>query len=236
MTKLLARHLQWEDCLSNHYLSVIKRTIDLFTKRRYLAAEIKSSKAKVICQTVIDHLGHEMTAKAMFDTAEETEQTFNQLESLLVISVISNNIHLLHDVVRQSLNVNKEYEYFGLPLQLAASQGHFEIVKALLESGANPNLCSNNRTIFCHSPDAPKRHGINPLHSACVKKHEPIIQILVDPKYHLDPFGPVYESAIEHVVLNQQIQLVEFFYRKMEMLRSNISLLSTYVDSGWYRK
>ncbi|MDQ7055090.1 MAG: ankyrin repeat domain-containing protein [Persephonella sp.] len=75
-----------------------------------------------------------------------------------------NEIYRLVDLLQ--VNINRSYEYEGAPLHVAVKEGDAELVKYLLEKGADPN----GKGAF----------GETPLHIAVDRGYLDIVQLLLE--------------------------------------------------------
>ena len=73
-------------------------------------------------------------------------------------------IHKLVDLL--NIDVNRIYEYEGSPLHVAVKEGDIEVVKHLLDKGADPNIQG--------------AFGETPLHVAVDRGYENIVKLLLE--------------------------------------------------------
>lgn len=69
---------------------------------------------------------------------------------LLYIGSSMNRRSICEDLIRRGFNMNRNVDDHPLaPLGPAIRDGHMEIIRLLLESGADPNLDTKDHTLLC---------------------------------------------------------------------------------------
>jgi uncharacterized protein len=90
-----------------------------------------------------------------------------ELGSILLDAAFSGDIAAVQDLVRKGANVNFPDEELGdRPLHRAAMQGHSEVARFLIESGADVNAACNL--------------GSRPLHWAAEAGHMQTVRLLIE--------------------------------------------------------
>ncbi|KAL0943407.1 uncharacterized protein CTRU02_201293 [Colletotrichum truncatum] len=155
----------------HHYhngISVIQldqQAIALFTNRRRSLktfVEIRDFERRNTHGTWLGHrptalyyaslLGLSSVVKALF----QEDYGVSELESFLAFDVL-----------------NMQFGDHGTPLEAAATEGHLDVVKFLLEKGANPNLNKNNH-------DARFLYGSPSLSAAISGGHSEVVELLLN--------------------------------------------------------
>src|SRR5262249_41233220 len=86
----------------------------------------------------------------------------------------------------------------GAPLKNAAAHGHIEIVKLLLEHGADPNLREEGI--------APHGHA---LYSAVANRHHEIAKLLLEHGAHPNPEVESSADALSRAISNSDQQMID---------------------------
>ncbi len=94
------------------------------------------------------------------------------VEMPLITAVKNNNLPQVHALIKSGFNINV-YDPVtqGTPLSWAATEGHLEVARALLEADADPNTL-----IY---------QGGTPLYIATLRGDEKMVRLLL--QYHADP-------------------------------------------------
>ncbi len=122
------------------------------------------------------------------------------------------------------------------PLLAAASQRHFEIVKNLLEMGANPSLSNESQSSLLHylirteppltfaqrdmlkyclvsgsDVNCRNKFGETPLHQACMRKHVEMCVFLLDSGAKVDMTNKFGETALHKACGTGSLELLKLF-------------------------
>jgi ankyrin repeat protein len=105
---------------------------------------------------------------------------------------INNNVQGVKSLIAKGINVN--YLYLGnAPLHLSAMQNHTEIIKLLIQAGADVN-------IQIQSTDD-KINGSTPLHLACEKGYVESAKLLIQEGAALIEINDKYSQAIKDLLI-----------------------------------
>jgi ankyrin repeat protein len=90
----------------------------------------------------------------------------NTIDEEIIEAAEENNLPEVRRLLSVGADVNAKNNYYGeTPLHRASCQGHVQVVKALLEHGAEIEAKDND--------------GWTPLHWACLKDHLPVVKSLL---------------------------------------------------------
>lgn len=133
-------------------------------------------------------------------------------------AIFDDNLEEVQKLIKEGVDVNRQHDRYGNPLIAAARSGIFEIVEALLNAGANPNLLiidqpnALSAAIFAQS-SIPKGAGNTEYRINGRKK---IIKLLVEKGADVNDCGstgilpPLYYS----LKANPDPELVSFLLKK----------------------
>ncbi|OAP54807.1 hypothetical protein AYL99_11255 [Fonsecaea erecta] len=92
--------------------------------------------------------------------------------------------------------INESTEYYGTALQVASGEGHVEIVKLLLDSGADVNAPG-------------KRYSDTALQAASAKGHVEIVKLLLDSGADVNAPGKRYGTALQMASAKGHVEIVK---------------------------
>ena len=174
-------------------------------------SEQVSHSGRSACKDIVSMIlrGHsdddESNGNKDFDFNKDTIRGIDEA-SALHVAVQNGRLHVVKMFLSLGLDPNRICESKGTPLLCAAMMGHAEIVKILIESGANPRLrnlkngttplvvASQNghvevvRVLLNIGKADPNEIGANmaPLYIACVKGHKEIVEALLKSGANVD--------------------------------------------------
>jgi ankyrin repeat protein len=140
---------------------------------------------------------------------DEKMEAQNVLSGAIIIGSLPLVTSLLTRTSSLALaSINTESPYFGRPLQLAAAWGHPEIVRYLLDHGADPQVSADakravdddyqepSRDLAIWEPFVYRSPAGSALRAAVLGGHEEIVRLLLKPEYRLSPSKTEYFRAI----------------------------------------
>lgn len=162
---------------SNQFTGVIRRAaetlafgIDLDTQYTW------GTNVYALCQATTIHCDP-IEIRRLLDSKEDRSSACNSNESrtdemaVFVGAAYTGNIAKVREMLASSRDVQHKSRFI-VPLQCACSGGYKDIVRLLLEHGADIN-CGHPWTFS------------SPLHSACLGGQEDIVRLLLEPKYEI---------------------------------------------------
>ncbi|MCJ1224601.1 hypothetical protein MMC12_001246 [Toensbergia leucococca] len=147
-----------------------------------------------------------------------------QSEHLLTAVAYVGDVSLLKKLLNQGTSIHDKSEYFGTPLQVAASRGHYDIVLLLLEEGADANYGEGPRAI-----DREREakyidllyHLGTPLQAASAAGHENIVKLLLMSEYKVTTSTLIFEKAIYQAASHGHLHLTQFLMEKATITPSS---------------
>ncbi|RSM00604.1 hypothetical protein CEP52_009015 [Fusarium oligoseptatum] len=111
---------------------------------------------------------------------------------------------LVHDILGEADADLKHVSYIGTPLQAAASQGHDNVVRFLLDKGADANLGGGEY--------------LTPLIAASVGGHENVVRTLLMKKHgvNVNFTDGYWGNALERALRRANMELVDCFLRERD--------------------
>ena len=109
-------------------------------------------------------------------------------------------------MTRKGVDIETNSVYFGFPLRAAAEQGHFNVVRFLLEHGAHVSN-EGGYASCCRTEDTA-------LKAASRRGDNNIVRLLLDPKYGLQTAGAAYDDAILAAVYRGHSDLAIYLLQK----------------------
>jgi len=154
----------------------------------------------------------------------ERKQEFDmkmEAQNVLSGAIIIGNLPLVMSLLTRDspvlADVNTESPYFGRPLQLAAAWGHLQIVRYLLDCGADPHDAEIGGNSNYWDPSGElrlwDRHVYqssvgSALRAAVLGGHEEIARLLLKPEYRLSPSNTEYLRAFLAAARGGHIHLI----------------------------
>ena len=116
-------------------------------------------------------------------------------------NALDNNIKKMKNNIKKGIDVNSLGEYASTPLHYACREGNFEMVKFLIENGANVNIENHYSTIY------PIFDAITSLNNQ--KTHLQIIQLLIDNGANIKKVDSFGNTLLYHAIEQENIILIE---------------------------
>ena len=116
-------------------------------------------------------------------------------------NALGNNIKKMKNNIKKGIDVNSLGEYASTPLHYACREGNFEMVKFLIENGANVNIENHYSTIY------PIFDVITSLNNQ--KTHLQIIQLLIDNGANIKKVDSFGNTLLYHAIEQENIILIE---------------------------
>lgn len=142
----------------------------------------------------------------------------------LQTAIVSNDLARVEQLVRYGANVNFRISDGQPVLHLAINIDAYSIAERLLKFGANPHAVSMK----------PSREGYTPLHFACLKDHQELMESLIT-TYHADPQAIAADGAqpIHFVLLNDNSDIIKLLLQRSVSPETRIDKL---VFDKFYRE
>ena len=116
-------------------------------------------------------------------------------------NAIHNNIKELKKNITEGSNIDSLGEYASTPLHYACREGHIEIVKFLIENGADVNIKNHYSTIY------PLFDAITGTNNQ--KNNFLIIQLLIDNRADVKKTDSFGNTLLYHAIEQENITLIE---------------------------
>lgn len=116
-------------------------------------------------------------------------------------NAINNNIIELKKNIEDGVDIDVLGEYASTPLHYACREGNFEIVKFLIEEGANVNLKNNYSTIY------PIFDAIGSINNQ--KKYLSIIKLLIENGADINKVDSFGNTLLYHAIEKENIELIK---------------------------
>ncbi|EFQ99377.1 ankyrin repeat protein [Nannizzia gypsea CBS 118893] len=131
-----------------------------------------------------------------------TAATIDKAHNLFCGAIVLGNLSLVKSLA-SSVDINTVNYYFGQPLGLAAIWGHIDIVRYLLDHGADPHwIAEQSKSIAICSIEAAyqlfeyKCPGGSALAAAALGGNNEIVSLLLEPEFRLSTLDREYCRAI----------------------------------------
>ena len=172
-------------------------------------------------------------------------QAWDAPEHVLSAAAYLGNIPLVEGLLDQGVvDLNARSNVFGPPLRNAALRGHFEVVRLLLDRGADPDGGSYPRTEEDHRqverkwgkdvlersfPDILDCPG-TALEAAARNAHKEIARLLLQQDFHKSRSSPSYRKAIVFAAMGGDADILKMLIRGVDFGTLSDSSLQTYWD------
>ncbi len=178
----------------------------------------KEEIAKLLLQQEATSTTPNMSVSLMESLAHASGQGNKKMVALLLNSGVKIHSQYVHTAVCSgnkamvefwlnppyNLPVDHCFPKFGTPLHVAASKGNLEVVKLLLQRGANINTANSA--------------GNTPLHLAVLNGHKEIVEFLVEEKADINKMNnngqTVLHCAVARVDIKGITEIVEFLLHR----------------------
>ena len=212
MNKLLLRMVENPRIENNPLVSIIRRIATLWRKTNHeQEPSMKDGVECSLCEAAVNHLGSLRTAVIMASGSIDEAPAMDELNALLIGTVLVGNIESLKALLSNNVNVNIVNKYFGSLLQASAARGSYEMALSLLEHGADVNaVCGDDKLMRrdCY------REEDTALGSAARRDHKQVVRLLLDPVYSLDSSCRGYENAVMDAVYAGHTEMVIFLLKR----------------------
>ena len=117
------------------------------------------------------------------------------------LNAIENNIKKLQENLKDGFNVDSLGAYASTPLHYACREGNFEVVKLLIENGANVNIKNDYSTIY------PIFDAICSMSNK--KSYLSIVQLLIENGADVKKIDSFGNTLLYHAIEQENIILIE---------------------------
>ncbi|EXJ62786.1 hypothetical protein A1O7_03225 [Cladophialophora yegresii CBS 114405] len=145
---------------------------------------------------------------------------------LLYILAKRNLVDLGKVLIDDGVDVNARGQYFGNALQAACANGHEQMAKLLVESGASINAQGGRYVVYGHEgivrlllkegADVNAQGGIygSPLQAAAATSHESIVRLLLKEGADVNAQGGHYNSALQAAAAKSHESIVRLLLKE----------------------
>jgi len=118
------------------------------------------------------------------------------------LNAMRNNIQALKNDIKEGLDIDSLGEYASTPLHYACREGNIEIIKLLIENGADVNLKNHYSTLY------PIFDAITAMNNQ--KKYFLIIQLLIENGADIKKVDSFGNTLLYYAIEQENIPLIKF--------------------------
>ncbi len=151
--------LEYTACIDDRtplIIAVFNGKLDIVKKMLARGADIEDPDIwgqTPLMYTSYDKKGVEI-AEELFDNGADIEARDLGGASLLIVTIMSDDLNMIKFFLEQGANIDCVDDHFWSPLMYAAENGVYEIIKELLDQGADRSLVDRNgKTFMDHFKD-----------------------------------------------------------------------------------
>lgn len=152
------------------------------------------------------HLHPFSVAEMMIPDSKKCENSSSDSSHILAAAAVLGRLDVVASLLRKGVDVDTNSAYFGFPLRAAVGRGHVEVVRFLLEHGANVGN-TGGLALHCSGEDTA-------LQAASRRDDDTIVRLLTEPIYGLQTAGVAYENAILNAVRHGNVNLVNYMLHR----------------------
>jgi len=138
----------------------------------------------------------------------------SSLSIALVTAAGLGDVDRVQSLLNQGASLDLDHSLYGRPLLVAAYRGHFHMVSLLLELGAKPLLTIEKKLSDRMRPST--------LCQAAYVRRMDILELLLNPKYHIDRASQLYRSSLFRVIKSGRVQEAKFLLDQCDDLGADI--------------
>jgi len=164
----------------------------------------QSRNTGALLSAAVFHLGPFSTAGMMISDSSMCTIKISSSDSshILAAAAFLGKSDVVASLLRKGVDVDTNSAYFGFPLRAAAGRGHVEVMRLLLEQGANVSN-TGGLALHCHGEDTA-------LQAASRRGDDTIVRLLSESIYGLQTAGVAYENAVLDAARHGHVNLVNY--------------------------